>query len=107
MIKVFSISAPEFAVVWPQLPKKRRKRWALPDETSAMPVVFEAQSLGRRFELQLRPSPALLDPHFVLLSRWSNRTDMLSPHLAEQSCFYRSDADHRAAVALCGGMVRP
>lgn len=71
-----------------------------------MPVVFEAQSLGRRFELQLRPSPALLDPQFVLLSRWSNRTDMLSPHLAEQSCFYRSDGGHRAAVALCGGMVR-
>lgn len=72
-----------------------------------MPVVFEAHSLGRRFELQLRPSPALLDPHFVLLKRWSNRTVMLSPDLAEQSCFYRSDADHRAAVALCGGMVRP
>jgi hypothetical protein len=31
---------------------------------------------------------------------------MLPPHLAEQSCFYRSDVGHRAAVALCGGMVR-
>lgn len=70
-----------------------------------MPVVFEAQSLGRRFELQFRPSPALLDPQFVLLRRWSNYTEMLSPHLAEQSCFYRSDVGHRAAVALCGGMV--
>ncbi|PNF35840.1 hypothetical protein B7P43_G09399 [Cryptotermes secundus] len=99
-----SATAPEFAVVRPRLPSKRGKRWALPDETSVMPVVFEAQSLGRRFELQFRPSPALLDPQFVLLRRWSNHTEMLSPHLAEQSCFYRSDVGHRAAVALCGGM---
>lgn len=72
-----------------------------------MPVVFETQSLGRRFELKLRPSPPLLDPQFVLLRRWKNHTEMLSPRLADQSCFYRSDATDSAAVALCDGMVRP
>jgi hypothetical protein len=102
-----TVSAPEFAVVRLRLPSKRRKRWVLPNEAFALPVVFEAQSLARRFELQLRPSPSLLDPQFVLLRRWSNHTEMLSPRLAEQSCFYRSDARHRAAVALCDGMVRP
>ncbi|PSN53910.1 hypothetical protein C0J52_02463 [Blattella germanica] len=67
-------------------------------------MIVEARALGRRFELQLRPSPALLDPQFVLLSRWRNHTEMLPSHLAEQNCFFRSDATHRAAVALCGGM---
>jgi hypothetical protein len=103
----FRFAAPEFAVVTPRLPGRRRRRWTLPDETSVMPVTvaLDARPLGRRFELELRPSPALLDPQFVLLRRGNNRTEMLSPLLAEQSCFYRSDAAHRAAVALCGGMV--
>ncbi|KAJ9585415.1 hypothetical protein L9F63_002798, partial [Diploptera punctata] len=100
-----NLQAPEFAVVRLRLPSKRKKRWVLPDETRATPMVLEARNLRRRFELQLRPSPPLLDPQFVLLSRWKNHTEMLSPRLAEQSCFYRSDVTHRAAVAVCGGML--
>ncbi|XP_069681720.1 A disintegrin and metalloproteinase with thrombospondin motifs adt-1-like isoform X2 [Periplaneta americana] len=101
-----SSDAPEFAVVLP-VRRRRRRRWLLPDETGAIPVSLDARQLGRRFDLRLVPSPALLDPSFVLLSRWRNRTDMLSPRLAEPHCFYRGDdGPHRAAVALCGGDMR-
>ncbi|XP_068083520.1 A disintegrin and metalloproteinase with thrombospondin motifs adt-1 [Anabrus simplex] len=93
-----------FTVVHVQLPSVRRKR-SLQDEEQL--VVLEAGALAPRMELRLEPSNSLLDPQFVLLHRWGNESELLSPELAEERCYYhtRSPSDHyRAAVGLCGGM---
>nr|CAD7577310.1 unnamed protein product [Timema californicum] len=96
-------SAPAFAVVRPDLPplplRRRRGR------RSPRAVVLEAASLGRRFQLHLRPSPPLLDPSFVALRRWGNVTAPLPPESVEPHCYYHaSGAGDRAALGLCGGV---
>nr|CAD7427841.1 unnamed protein product [Timema monikensis] len=96
-------SAPAFSVVRPNLPplplRQRRGR------RSPRAVILEAASLGRRFHLQLRPSPPLLDPSFVALRRWGNFTTPLPPESVEPHCYYHaSGAGDRAALGLCGGV---
>nr|CAD7204750.1 unnamed protein product [Timema douglasi] len=96
-------SAPAFAVVRPDLPplplRRRRGR------RSPRAVVLEAASLGRRFQLHLRPSPPLLDPSFVALRRWGNFTAPLPPDSVEPHCYYHaSGVGDRAALGLCGGV---
>lgn len=94
-------------MVHPRLPDARRKRRST-SRRHLETLVLEADALGRRFELILRQSHALLDPNFVMLGRWENRTEVLPANLADDSCYYQSTSDtgEKAAVGICGGMVR-
>ncbi|RZF44627.1 hypothetical protein LSTR_LSTR000579 [Laodelphax striatellus] len=93
---------PNFAIVYPRILRTGRERRSTGG--SRMLTVEAGGSIGRSFRVGLVRSTGLVDPNFVALSRWQNRTSRLRPDLIEDDCYYTGIPPHRAAVATCGGM---
>ncbi|XP_039277174.1 A disintegrin and metalloproteinase with thrombospondin motifs adt-1 [Nilaparvata lugens] len=94
---------PNFAIVYPRISRPAREKRGAGESERTLDVEAGG-SIRRRFRVHLARAEGLVDPSFVALSRWQNRTSLLAPDLIETDCYYTGVAPHRAAVAVCGGM---
>ncbi|XP_024083646.1 A disintegrin and metalloproteinase with thrombospondin motifs adt-2 isoform X2 [Cimex lectularius] len=62
------------------------------------------QTHGEEMKLKLEPNTPILDPHFVLISRNQNHSELLPLGLVRPSCFYKSTEQYKAALNICDGM---
>lgn len=65
----------------------------------------EIATHGEKVRLDLEPAGPLLDPHFAVISRRNDSSELLPHSLVRPSCFYTSRGPFRAALNLCNGMV--
>lgn len=99
----FFFSAVDLEVVSiPNLTKTRRLRRSVNLGTMRL----NAAKLGSSFQLNLRPTPYLLDPDFKMVRRWRNFTEDFVSESARPNCFYQSEGPDRAALSVCDGLVR-
>ncbi|GBP35802.1 A disintegrin and metalloproteinase with thrombospondin motifs 18 [Eumeta japonica] len=82
---------------------KRRKRSVIHNDHE------DFVNLKKKLDLKLVPRSSFLDPQFLFLKRWSNRTEPILEQRSDEevdNCFYRS---HHAALYLCDdirGIIR-
>lgn len=95
----FPVSDFEYKLADIQVPKRN----SLLDAVNLTLPLF-----GYTVLLEFRASPKILDPSFVLLIRNENSTRLMTEGIPGKfPCLYRSqDKEIRAAVDLCGGVVR-
>lgn len=70
-------------------------------------VSIEADELQNAISANLEPSRNILDPDFLFVRRWANRTEpvtQLPTSDDPEECLYRSDT---VALSFCGGIVSP
>nr|XP_018902528.1 PREDICTED: A disintegrin and metalloproteinase with thrombospondin motifs 16-like [Bemisia tabaci] len=84
----------------PNLTKTRRLRRSVNLGTMRL----NAAKLGSSFQLNLRPTPYLLDPDFKMVRRWRNFTEDFVSESARPNCFYQSEGPDRAALSVCDGL---
>lgn len=66
---------------------------------------IETDAIQEAVSAELKPSNDILDPNFLFIRRWANRTEPVAQFPDSDNpneCLYRSDT---VALSFCGGIV--
>ncbi|XP_023022167.2 ADAMTS metallopeptidase stall isoform X1 [Leptinotarsa decemlineata] len=69
--------------------------------SSASRVIIEVPELGHSFDLDVKSSPDILTPDFVVLETFANRSQPITVQKEDRNCYFRGTT---AALSLCKGV---